>query len=356
LVFGGTGGFGANSGDSSGRGGDGLGAGGAAFVRLGGTLTLIDPVFTGTISAAGGAQPQGIGQGLFMGGTTTINVSGSNVLTFGTNDFLGGSAINNLNDPNGRGLLVKAGTGTLILSGSSSMHGGTQVNAGRLVVNNDTALGGANALVDTNRISNGGTLEIAAGHTVNASVTVDGGGKFIINGTYQPYAFTANSGALVGGAGTVSSFPITIGGGAQLSPGENNQATLTFATGLTLGTGAILDMELGTASDLIRVSGGNFIGPSGTGGVTVYITNAGGLVVGQNYVLINWNGATASGVDLTDFVLGAGSLPGTFSMSGNTLLFDPSASAPEPGTLTLVALAAAGALAGWGRKYRRAKQ
>ena len=144
-----------------GSGGGGLGAGGAAFVRAGGTLTLIDPVFSGTITATGGAggnNGQGIGQGLFLGGGVTINLSEGVTRTFG-NDFLGGRGTQPASaDPTNDtiGALTKAGPGTLVLSGANSYAGGTLFQQGTLSVATDAALGQAGAVLKFD----GGALQV----------------------------------------------------------------------------------------------------------------------------------------------------------------------------------------------------
>ena len=85
---------------ATGIGAGGLGAGGAAFVRAGGSLTLIDPVFTGTISAVGGADGAatrllpGSGKGYFSAVASISKVSSGNLITLSGADFLGGKTFN----------------------------------------------------------------------------------------------------------------------------------------------------------------------------------------------------------------------------------------------------------------------
>lgn len=67
--------------------------------------------------------------------------------------------------------------------------------------------------------------------------------------------------------------------------------------------------------------GGTFTGTAGTGGVSVTLSNAAGIVKNQPYTLIDWTGATASGVDLADFVVTGGSPSArpVLSIVGSTL-------------------------------------
>lgn len=355
---GGVGGFGGANGDNQQRPGGGLGAGGAAFVRAGGSLTLIDPVFSGIISATAGTGTAGqgaaVGQGLFLGGTTTLTITGSKTITLGGTDFLGGGGSDTRNTDQTRGLLVKNGTGTLTLSGANSIRGGSRTDAGRLIVAHGGALGGTPAIGDTQLVQTDGTLEVAAGTSYQGKVTVGSGGRFIINGTYSfgsgvGQSFGTETGATVGGSGTFGgSVQPILSQGATVAPGDNSAATLTSTAGLRFVSDATLDFDLGTTSDRLRISGGNFFGPNGTGQLAVLVRDAGGLVYNQPYTLIDWTGATTTNVELTDFALASGSVPGTLAFQGSTLVFTP---VPEPAGLLAVT---AGAAVAWVRRRRRA--
>jgi hypothetical protein len=354
---GGDGGFGAGNADDVGRVGGGLGAGGAIFVRAGGSLTYVNPTFLGTITATGGVGTSGsgagIGQGIFLGGTTTLTVSSGETITLGGNDFLGGAGTDTRNSTETRGLLVKAGPGTLVLSGGNSIRGGSRIDAGRLVIAHPNALGGTPAATDGQRV-NGGTLEIAAGTTYFGTISVDSG-RFIVNGTHSwgigsGHFFSAGAGATVGGSGSFGgSNQAVLSHDVTVAPGDNSAATLTFTRGLRLVSDATLDIDLGTTKDLIRITSGTFHGPTGTGQVRVLVRDNGGLVFSQPYTVIDWTGASLTDLQLSDFVVVNGSVPGELSIQGSTLVFTP---IPEPGTI--LAVAAAGlALATVRRRLRR---
>jgi len=88
---------------------------------------------------------------------------------------------------------------------------------------------------------------------------------------------------------------------------------------LTLHNGAKLAFELGNASDLLKVTGGTLTG-SEPGGVSVLVTDSGGLKIGKTYNLIDWTGAKLNGVEVGDFVSAtAGKYVGKFKISGNML-------------------------------------
>ena len=126
------------------------------------------------------------------------------------------------NGDSGSAALIKGGFGTMNLTFPNSFSGGTTVSAGTLLVNNATGSG-----------------------TGPGSVTVA-------------------TGATLGGAGTVGDgVAVSVSIGGKLSPG-NSAGTLTFALGTgtldltnaaTSGFGSF-EFELGTTSDLIRLTSG----------------------------------------------------------------------------------------------------
>ncbi len=243
----------------------------------------------------------GIRWGAAAGGdiSARLNALGASGATFNTN----GHSIAFATGLSGTGGLTKSGTGTLTLNGDSNYSGATAVDAGSLLVN--------------------GSL----GHT----------------------ALSVAAGATLGGSGTLGG-QTTINRGAILAPG-NSPGTLTFTHGLTLNSGAILDFELGSTSDLIRVSGGTLAGPS-SGTVTLNLTDAGGFAA-ATYVLFNFADATLSDFSAADFDLET-DITGYdfhFNLTASSLeLIATTASAiPEPSAYA----AAFGALAGFVALLRR---
>jgi autotransporter-associated beta strand protein len=81
----------------------------------------------------------------------------------------------------------------------------------------------------------------------------------------------------------------------------DDATTLTFEGGLDLSNGPTLEVNIGTNGDLIRVSGGTLIGSS-TGATTLRVIPAVPFTSGT-YTLIDFSGASASGVDPSDFVI-----------------------------------------------------
>jgi len=157
--------------------------------------------------------------------------------------------------------------------------------------------------------------------------TVINDGVLLVNnstgsGVSPKSSVQVNNGGTLGGRGTIgtgyTSAVVNVYAGGTIAPG-GSVGTLTVKDGLTLHDGAKLALELGRASDLLKVTSGTLTG-SGKGGVSVSVTDAGGLVIGKTYNLIDWTGTTLSGVDVGDFVSDkAGKYVGKFSISGNML-------------------------------------
>jgi len=177
----------------------------------------------------------------------------------------------------GAGKLTKKGLGTQILSGTCSHSAGTDVQAG--------------------------TLDVRA--------TLSGIGAVTVSGR-------------LAGTGTISG-PVTVNSGGVLEPGPAGAVgTHTLAAGLTLSDGAILDLQAGATTDLVRVTGGTFTGVDPGQRVFVRLSDSGEMVRGQPYVLIDWTEASASGVDASDFRCTADSpVNGTFGIQGTQLTVTP---------------------------------
>ena len=189
--------------------------------------------------------------------------------------------------------LIKNGDGTAVVTGdygprysekpedNRAYRRDTVVNAGVLLVNNATG----------------------SGISPRSAVQVNDGGTLGGNGA-------------IGNGGTLAMVNAHARG--TIAPGSG-VGTLTVRDGLMLHDGTKLAFELGTDSDLLKVTGGTFTG-SGKGGVSVSVADSGAIEVGKTYDLIDWTGATPSGVDVEDFVVDkASEYSGAFNISGSRL-------------------------------------
>jgi len=192
--------------------------------------------------------------------------------------------------------LIKTGQGTQKLSNSANTYsGGTQINAGTLLVNNASgnALGTGNVTVGS-----GGTL---------------GGTGFVA----------------LSGANTV-----TISG--AIAPGDGGIESLNIANDVTWNGGVAWKFELGsgTASDQLLITGVGSDLLKGTGSTWRFdFQNTG--VGGTTYTLIDWDGTTSfSATDFSYTGLAIG-VTGTFVLNGSQLDF---VTVPEPSTYVLLGM------------------
>jgi autotransporter-associated beta strand protein len=163
--------------------------------------------------------------------------------------------------------VVKAGTGTLVLTNANTYDGGTTVSAGRLRVNNTTGSG-----------------------TGSGAVTVSGG--------------SLSGNGFIGGATTVQT-------GGTLAPGGATPGVLTFNGALTLDAGSIMSYRLGTSSDSANITTASGLTlDSGTNTITLNFSDSGGLAAGS-YTLLDYN--TAFNGNLGSIVIGTN--PGGFNFS-----------------------------------------
>lgn len=216
--------------------------------------------------------------------------SGSSTLTIGsdnTNTEYEG-IIRNGGDGTFTGNVTKTGNGTLTLSGSNSYTGSTVVAAGTLLVDGSIAS--------------------------SSQVTVE-------------------SGATLGGAGSVSA--ITLQTGSTLAPGAD-LSTLE-ATSLSWAGGATLKLELSTtdsAASRLDLSGA--LSKAGSGAYVFDFLGTGfydGLAT-TSYTLINFDTTSFEVGDFSFVNLDSG-LTGTFQLEDNALLFNVTA-VPEPAYSVLI--------------------
>ena len=163
-----------------------IGAGGSirasSSVSLAGTNTVLD------ISGGGNQLVQelsGVGSSQVLLGANTLFAQLSTVQTFaGTISGTGG--------------LTKLGPGTLALSGNNTYSGGTEVNAGTLNVQSNSALGtAAVGLNDGATLQAGSNVALANNVLLNGSETID------------TQAFAATLSALISGSSPSASKIVT---------------------------------------------------------------------------------------------------------------------------------------------------
>ena len=292
--------------------------------------------------------------------------NGTNTITFGVNNGSGSftGTITTVPNPNAGGAgtlnLVKQGNGTQAFSGANTYTGTTTLMGGMLLANNTSgsATGSGAVSVGDSGGTNTFSARLAGTGAISGAVTVYKGSTISAgNGA------TVISGPLIGTTGTLTLNSST---GNTLSDGSNylwkindpGNPTAGGGTGAGVAGGAVgwdnltfasLTVASGSVVDVIPLS----VGPGTNGSLTNF--NPGG-----NYKWIIANlpsgyGTTLAGYTTKPFVLDAnalsvfasrnGATPGKFSIGE-----DPSDvyiqynGAPEPTSLSLVAVGAAGLL------------
>jgi len=357
------------------------GSGASAFNFNGGTLQAGAAFTTGLPIALGTA-----------GSNATIDTAGYNLT-------LAGSL-------SGPGNLVKIGPGTLILGAANTFGGWTTVGAGMLNLSHSAALQGSTLVTPTGGASivfdksvaghafsfgglsgaegivlsdnattpnpvtlsvgynnsttmysgtisgNGalvkigtGTLTLTAGSTYNGPTTVNAGSLLVNSPGSLTSPVTVQSNATLGGNGRVGA--VTVNAGGHVAPGAS-ASTLTLTGNLTLASGAKLDFELAgpAASDSIAMSSSTLI-LGGQQFSDFAFTPLPGFGPGT-YTLIDAAAITGSLGATRDGTVGG--LPATLATSGSDLVLTV---VPEPSTLVLLGMGAAGVLElVWRRRKR----
>ena len=175
-----------------------------------------------------------------------------------------------------------ASSGTLTLSGGTLLaSSGFALSASRPI-----SVGTGTISVANGNLIYGGALAGSA----TGSLTKIGAGSLQLDGA-ETFAgtTTVNAGA-VSGTGTLAG-PLVVNGPGQVAPGDNSSGyfggagTLTVPSA-TLNGGAVLDVDLGASSDLLKVTGALTLN-----GGTVNVQNSGGLSTGT-YEIVSYGSLT----------------------------------------------------------------
>lgn len=220
-----------------------------------GGTTLIS---AGTLQIGNGGGTGSLSSGSTITNNGTLAFNHSGTLTQGTN-FAAGIT--------GSGALTKAGSGTVILSGTNSYLGTTTVNGGELRLASAGAISGSDIAVNAGRLSlDGGTIT-----GLGKTVTIKGDGSNFFgalqgnSGTneWQGSVTIAASGTRIGvnaGQFTVSG-TIDSGASAHGVTFRPNAGTTLILSGSNTYLG---DTSIITNSGNVRLSGGNNRLPTGT--------------------------------------------------------------------------------------------
>jgi fibronectin-binding autotransporter adhesin len=291
LVLSGTNTY--HGGTSVGNGTLQLGASGA--LPVGTAVTLGAGTTSGILDLNGFSPTVG---GLATAGTGTANVIGSSstsansTLTFagtGAPSTFGGTIQNTLGSGT-KTVALAVSSGTLVLTGTNTYSGGTDLNAGTLVVGNNSALG-----TGTLAMAAGTTLSWLAGanYTVGNNISLTGDPNFApAAGTVQTLTGVILDGSspgvldLLGPGALVLTGPNSYTGGTIVSAGSlfinGDQTAATGAT--TVANGAKLG-GTGTIGGSVSVANGGTLAPGGVGGGVGTLTINGNLALSSGSIL-----------------------------------------------------------------------
>ncbi len=176
--------------------------------------------------------------------------------------------------------LLKSGSGTLALTGSSSYSGGTTLNLGTLQVNSADSLGA----VSGNLVFAGGTLQMLASATSSRVYQVSGGNSARIDTNGNNLTLNSGIGVLSGAGGVVKS-----GSGTLTLAGSSSYtgATTVNAGVLKISPGGVIN---GGAANVAAAAGAQLVVDGGSltaGGLSTLLRNSAGLVVSSGTANFN---------------------------------------------------------------------
>jgi fibronectin-binding autotransporter adhesin len=232
----------------------GAGASGAAAQYAGAIWNEgnLDTTYTGTITlASGNSTVNAYGKAITMSGLVTgtgaITKTGGQMLTLANNNDYSGTTT------------ISSGTLQVGNGGSTgSLGSGAVTNNGVLAFNRTTDMTVANAISGTGSLTKNAanTLTLTGTNSYSGATTV-AAGKLVVNGSISTSSLTTvNSGATLGGDGTVGA--LTIDSGGFFSPG--NSPGITTVDGNYIQNGSLIAEVTGltpgiTGHDQVVVNG-----------------------------------------------------------------------------------------------------
>jgi hypothetical protein len=289
---------------------------GGAFTYNSGTLSLSAPL---NLNAGGsfnmaGAGPLVIGSAFNQAAGSTLSING------GTLDLAAGGALTGGTYTPAAGATLRFSGGSFALNGATTLGSGVQMagstfngpgaltSTGILDITGNTTFNSLFTNSGTLTVSNGITLNAAAGYAQTAGFTKLGTGAGTSGNLIAGGAGFALNGGTLGGAGSVTG-NLNVGAAtvaAGFSPG-----TLNIAGNLTLAPASITNIEVGgiaagSGFDVINVTGSSTL--DGTLNVTSYLGYT--PAAGTNYSFMNF-GSTSGAFATTN-------LPGGWGINLNS--------------------------------------
>ena len=280
------------------------GNGAGALTKIGaGTLILTGTnsysggttITAGTLQLGNGGTTGSILGDVVDNGTFAINHS--NTFTFGnaisgTGAFAqNGTGITVLTGTNtyGGGTTITAGTLQLGNAGTTGSILGDVVDNGTFAINHSNAFTFGGAISGTGGFAQNGTgTTILTGTSTYSGATSVNAGMLVVNGSIANSAVTVNSGTALSGTGTVGN--TTIAGNGGFAPGSGAPGTsMTVSGNLAFQSGALYLVTLNPTT----ASFANVTGTATLGGATVNAIYANGSYVAKKYTILTATGAVS---------------------------------------------------------------
>ncbi|MEJ0049943.1 MAG: autotransporter domain-containing protein [Methylovirgula sp.] len=274
----------------------------------------------------GGGTIQVMGSALVTNVNAALTSGVSTIDTNGLGATFGGIL-------SGNGGLAKVGAGTLVLTGTNSYAGGTDLNAGIIQVGADANLGAATGQL----IFDGGTLQYANGFSSARSITLNTGGGII-----DTNANNATLSGAIGGAGGLTK----TGAGALTLSGASNYSGATLVNAGTLQAGAT---NVLSAISAFTLASGTTLNLGGFDNTIGSLAGSGSVALGAATLTAGGDGAST---DFSGTIDGTGGLvksgDGTLTLTGTSSYVGPTTVAAGTldvnGTLASIATVDSGAI------------
>ncbi|MFP4681126.1 MAG: autotransporter-associated beta strand repeat-containing protein [Chitinispirillaceae bacterium] len=219
----------------------------------------------------------------------------------------------------------KFGSGTLLFTDANTYSGPTTINSGTLQIGNGASGSVTGDIVNDASLvfhrtgslsyggiisgggavtkSNTGTVTLTGANTCTGATNVSEG-TLVLNGSLSSSSdVTVSSGSVLAGTGDAAG-SVTVESGATVAPGDNGAGTLSTGD-LVLNSTSELDIQLGTSSDQIAVSGNLTLDG------TVNVSDISGFGSGE-YTILTYTGS------LTDNIPVVGSKPAGYDVEIST--------------------------------------
>lgn len=317
------------------------------FLALTGNNTFTGPinVSSATLNISSDTALGSASGVLTLTDATLQSATGSNIAdsrTIVLNDLGGtfdtnGSSSTYSGAVEGAGALTKVGANTLFLAGSNSYSGGTNINAGTINFNNNSALGSGAITF------NGGTLQAGAENlSIGLPMTLNAS-----SGTIDAAGNSLTLSGVIGGSGGLTIMSTVASTGTVILSNAN-----TYSGGTSINSGVLQianDANLGVSAGTVTFNGGTLqAGTSFFSARNMVIGSSSGTIDTNSFLIVLTGaisgGSSANGLTVTDnsgigtgllYLTGASTYSGGTTVKSGTLELGANGALPGGGDITV---------------------